>query len=458
MILTGKALARRSFLRGIGTALALPMLDAMVPAAAWAAPAKAAAGAAPTRLGFVYVPNGIIMKDWIPAADGAGYEMSRLLKPLEAYRDNMMVITGLAHKNGRPLGDGPGDHARAAATFLTGVHPKKTEGADIKSGVSADQAAAQAIGHLTKFPSLELGLEGGGMVGNCDSGYSCAYSNSIAWRSESSPLPPEVNPRAVFERLFGDGEFYDRETRIKMARQDRSILDFVQEDAKALGGTLGKTDQSKLDEYLYSVREIERRIQTAEKQAMDGDAFDSVPAMNKPQGIPVTFEEHAKLMFDLQVIAFQTDSTRVITCMMGREGSNRTYRSIGVPEAHHGLSHHMNDAEKIEKITKINLLHTELFGYFLNKMQSTQDGDGTLLDHSMIVYGSGLSDGNAHTHHDLPVLVAGGGNRTLRGGRHVKYEKETPMTNLYLSLLDRMGVKPETLGDSTGRVEHLSEL
>ena len=293
------------------------------------------------------------------------------------------------------------------------------------------------------------------MVGNCDSGYSCAYSNSISWRSESSPLPPEVNPRAVFERLFGDGEFYDRETRIKMARQDRSILDFIQEDAKSLGGSLGKTDQNKLDEYLYSVREIERRIQTAEKQAQDGDAFDQVPAMNKPQGIPVTFEEHAKLMFDLQVVAFQTDSTRIISCMMGREGSNRTYRSIGVPEAHHGLSHHMGNAEKIEKLTKINGLHTELFAYFLNKMKSTQDGDGTLLDHSMIVYGSGLSDGNAHTHVDLPVLVAGGGNRTLRGGRHVKLASQTPMTNLYLSLLDRMGVKPETLGDSTGRVEHL---
>ncbi|HEY3741580.1 MAG TPA: DUF1552 domain-containing protein [Bryobacteraceae bacterium] len=460
MILTRKALDRRRFLRGLGTALALPMLDAMVPAGAFGAPARAgAAAAAPTRLAFVYVPNGIIMKNWIPATDGADFEFTRLLKPLEAYRENLTVLTGLAHKNGLPLGDGPGDHARAAATFLTGVHPKKTEGSDIHLAVSADQAAAQAVGHLTKFPSIELGLEGGGLVGNCDSGYSCAYSNSISWRSPTSPLPPEVNPRAVFERLFGDGEFYDRATRLKMAREDRSILDFVQDDAKALGGSLGKNDQTKLDEYLYSVREIERRIQTAEKQAADGDdAFNKLPAINKPQGIPVTFEEHAKLMFDLQVVAFQTDSTRIISCMMGREGSNRTYRSIGVPEAHHGLSHHMGNTEKIEKLTKINELHTELFAYFLNKMKSTQDGDGTLLDHSMIVYGSGLSDGNAHTHVDLPVLLAGGGSRTLRGGRHIRFEKATPMTNLYLSLLDRMGVKPETLGDSTGRVEHLSEL
>ena len=442
-------------LRGLGTAIALPLLDSMSPA--FAAPSKGAA-AAPCRMSFVYVPNGIIMKDWTPVASGSAYELTPVLQPLAKFKDRMLVFSGLAHKNGRALGDGPGDHARAGATFLTGVHPKKTEGADIKNGISVDQVAAQSIGHLSKFPSLELTLEGGGMVGNCDSGYSCAYSNSISWRNEASPLAPEVNPRAVFERLFGDGEFYDRDTRIKMSRQDRSILDFVRNDAAALQRDLGKSDQRKMDEYLYSIREIERRIQTAEKQTLDGNDSQANPTMPKPAGIPVTFEEHAKLMFDLQVVAFQTDMTRVITCMMGREGSNRTYRSIGVSEAHHGLSHHMNNVEKIEKISKINQHHAELFAYFIQKLAETPDGDGTLLDHSMIVYGSGLSDGNQHLHHDLPVALIGGGNGSLKGGRHVAYPMETPMTNLYLAMLDRMGVKPETLGDSNGRVEHLADL
>ncbi len=456
MTFSNKSLSRRTLLRGLGTAIALPVLDSMVPALR-AAAAKGS-GAAPVRMSFVYVPNGIIMKDWTPVGVGADFALSPVLKPLEAYRDKTLILSGLAHKNGRALGDGPGDHARAGATFLTGVHPKKTEGADIKNGISADQVAAQAIGHLTKFPSLELTLEGGGMVGNCDSGYSCAYSNSISWRNETSPLAPEVNPRAVFERLFGDGEFFDRDTRLKMSRQDRSILDFVRDDTSALQRELGKSDQRKLDEYLYSIREIERRIQASEKQTREGNDSQSNPQIPKPAGIPVTFEEHAKLMFDLQVVAFQTDSTRVITCMMGREGSNRTYRSIGVPEAHHGLSHHLNNPEKIEKISKINVHHAELFAYFIGKMASTPDGDGTLLDHSMIVYGSSLSDGNQHLHHDLPVALVGGGNGTVKGGRHVRYKSETPMTNLFLSMLDRAGVKPESLGDSDGRVEHLADL
>lgn len=457
MILTKKSLSRRALLRGLGTAIALPVLESMTPALR-AAATKGTGSATPNRMAFVYVPNGIIMKDWTPAVSGASFELTPVLKPLAAYRDKMLVLSGLAHKNGRALGDGPGDHARAAATFLTGVHPKKTEGADIHNGISVDQVAAQAIGHQTRFPSLELTLEGGGMVGNCDSGYSCAYSNSISWRNESSPLAPEVNPRAVFERLFGDGEFYDRDTRLKMSRQDRSILDFVREDAAALQRELGKADQRKLDEYLYSIREIERRIQTAEQQTREGNDERLNPKIQKPAGIPVTFEEHAKLMFDLQVVAFQTDSTRVITCMMGREGSNRTYRSIGVPEAHHGLSHHLNNPEKIEKIGKINVHHAELFAYFLGKLSSTPDGDGTLLDHSMIVYGSSLSDGNQHLHHDLPVALVGGANGTIKGGRHIQYKSETPMTNLFLSMLDRVGVKPESIGDSTGRIEHLSDL
>jgi hypothetical protein len=453
MIISKKSISRRTLLRGLGTAIALPVLESMAPAAT-----TKAGSTAPMRMAFVYVPNGIIMKDWTPAAAGASFELTPVLKPFAPYRDKMLVLTGLAHKNGRALGDGPGDHARAGATFLTGVHPKKTEGADIKNGVSVDQVAAQALGHLTRFPSLELTLEGGGMVGNCDSGYSCAYSNTISWRNETSPLAAEVNPRAVFERLFGDGEFYDRDTRLKMSRQDRSILDFVREDTSALQRELGKSDQRKLDEYLYSIREIERRIQTAEKQTLEGKDENRNPQIAKPTGIPVTFEDHAKLMYDLQVVAFQTDSTRIISCMVGREGSNRTYRSIGVPEAHHGLSHHLNNPEKIEKISKINVLHAELFAYFIGKMASTPDGDGTLLDHSMVIYGSGLSDGNQHLHHDLPVALFGGGNGTIKGGRHVQYKSETPMTNLFLSMLDRAGVKPETLGDSNGRVEHLTDL
>ena len=449
-IITGKSLSRRAMLRGAGAALGLPLLDAMRPALA----GSRVAGKAACRLAFVYVPNGIIMKDWTPANEGAGFEFTPIMKPLEAHRDRLLVLTGLAHKNGRPLGDGPGDHARAASTFLTGVHPKKTEGADIKLGASVDQVAAQAVGGQTKFASLELGLESGGMVGNCDSGYSCAYSNSVSWRNETSPLPPEINPRAVFERLFGDEEYSDPKTRMMVARQDRGILDAVREETARLAGSLGKGDKRKLDEYLYSVREIERRIEAAEQQNAEGKLI--TPKIGKPAGIPVTFEEHAKLMFDLQVVAFQTDVTRIATFMIGREGSNRTYRSIGVSEAHHGMSHHLGNAEKIEKLAKINMLHVELFGYFLDKLKASADGDGTLLDNSMVVYGSGLADGNAHTHHDLPALLAGGGAGTIKGGRHLKYAYETPMTNLYLSMLDRMGVKPESIGDSSGKVEHLA--
>lgn len=452
-ILTRKALNRRMLLRGLGAAIALPALDSMTPA--FAANTKVtgkAVAAMPKRFAVTYVPNGIIMKDWMPATDGA-LEITRILKPVERHRDNLVMLTNLAHINGRALGDGPGDHARAAATFLTGVHPKKTEGADIKLGISADQVAAQTIGKQTRFPSLELALESGGMVGNCDSGYSCAYSNSIAWRNETSPLPPEINPRAVFERLFGDGEVYDAATRAVISRQDKSLLDSVREDVVSLRKELGASDQRKLDEYLYSVREIERRIQTAEKNPGDRPM---TPTIDKPAGVPVTFEEHCKLMFDLQVVAFQTDLTRVITFMVGREGSNRTYRSIGVPEAHHGISHHLGAADKIEKLAQINVHHMEMFSYFLDRLKATKDLDGkSLLDHSMVVYGSGLSDGNAHLHHDLPVMVAGG---VWKGGRHIKYAPETPMTNFYLSLLDKMGVAPEKLGDSTGRVEHLTDL
>ena len=443
-MITQRHLSRRTLLRGLGTAIALPMFDAMTPA--MAAPARS--GPAPLRMAFTYVPNGIIMENWTPAAEGKAFEFSRIMKPLAPFREKLLVLSGLTHNNGRALGDGPGDHARAAASFLTGAHPRKTAGADIKNGVSADQIAAITMGNRTRFASIELGIEHGRIVGNCDSGYSCAYSNSISWRSEATPMPPEVNPKLVFERLFGNGDA--AETAASRAMR-KSILDYVREDAATLQTTLGVSDKRKLDEYLTSVREIEKRIDASANTVGSTDA----PSLERPEGIPVDFEEHVQLMFDLQTVAFQTDSTRVATFMIGREGSNNTYRQIGVPDAHHGISHHRGDAEKVEKLTKINEHHLAQFAKWIEKLSKIQDGDGTLLDHSMIVYGSGLSDGNRHHHHDLPLVIVGGANKSLAMGRHVRYAKDTPLTNLYVSLLDRFGVKPETLGDSNGRLTDL---
>ena len=405
-------------------------------------------------MAFSYVPNGIIMEDWTPAAAGALKALPTILEPISEFRDDVMLLSGLTHNNGRALGDGPGDHARAAASFLTGVHPKKTDGADIRNGISVDQVAAELVGGRTRFASIELGVEHGRLAGNCDSGYSCAYSNSISWRSETTPMPPEVNPRLVFERLFGrPGDSDDPVARAKRKRYEKSILDFVQQDTRKLQSELGPTDRRKLDEYLTGVREIEKRIEAGEASAAQ-----TTPSMDRPSGVPVDYAEHAKLMFDLQVVAFQTDQTRIATFMLAREGSNRTYREIGVPGGHHGLTHHRNDEEKIRKISKINRYHMELFSYFLKRLDSIQEGDGTLLDHSMVLYGSGLADGNKHTHHDLPVLVAGRAAGGLHPGRHMRYDTETPMANLYLTLLDRMGVHPEVIGDSNGRLEHLTDI
>jgi len=448
MIITKKSLSRRALLRGFGTAVALPLLDSM-------SPALAAAKKQPVRMAFLYVPNGIIMKDWTPAGEGAGYTLSKTLEPLAAHRERMLVLSGLDQYNGQSLGDGAGDHARAGASWLTGVHPKKTQGADILAGISADQVAAKEIGKLTTLPSLELGLEDNKLVGGCDSGYSCAYSNTVCWASPTTPLPPEINPRSVFERLFGDGETTDPAARALLAKQDRSILDFVRADAARMGMGLGAGDKRKLSEYLDAVREIEVRIQKLEKQ--DPNAV-ALPAMDRPGGIPPTFEEHINLMFDLMKIAFQADLTRVITLMIGREGGNRTYRNIGVPDAHHGLSHHFNDESKISRLQKIDQHHVAQLAAFLTKLQAAKDGDGTLLDNSMIMYGSSLSDGNRHEHLDLPAILAGGGGGRIHGGRHVRYKKGTPMTNLFLSMLDTAGVQPEKIGDSTGKVEHLSNL
>ena len=446
----GKHIPRRTVLRGLGTMIALPFLDSMVPAFASSLLRKSR----PRRMAFVYIPNGAIMEDWTPAKPGAGYNLGPILKPLEPFREDLLVLTGLAQYQGNSLGDGPGDHARAGSTFLTGVHPKKTSGANIQVGISVDQVVAQKVGGKTRFASVELGTEPGRLAGNCDSGYSCAYSNSVSWRSSTTPNPPEINPRLVFERLFGDVRTDETlDARAQRLRHERSILDFVREDAKRLQGSLGPTDRRKLQEYLEGIREIERRISSAEKEELE------LPAdLEKPHGVPVEFSEHVKILFDLATVAFQTDSTRILTFMIGPEGSNRSYPEIGVSDVHHGLSHHRRDQEKIRKISKINRFHIEQFAYFLGKMKSVSDGEGTLLDSSMIVYGSGLSEGNLHTHEDLPVLLAGRAGNTLKPGRHMVYPEKTPLNNLFLSMLDRMGIPTETLGDSTGKLEHLSDI
>ena len=401
---------------------------------------------------FSYVPNGIIMKDWTPVGDGAAYDLPRLLQPMAAHRDQMLMITGLMQKNGYANGDGPGDHARAAATYLTGVHAKKTQGADISVGVSMDQIGGAEDGRRDAFPFIELTCEDGRMVGGCDSGYSCAYSNSISWRSATTPNPPELNPRAAFERLFGASD-EDPETRKKTRRYDRSILDGVMEDTKNLERNLGPTDRRKIDEYMSSVREIEARIQKAES-----DNKEIIPEMDKPVAAPADLGDHARLMYDLMRVAFQTDMTRIATFMVTREGSSRTYREIEFPEAHHPLTHHQGDPEMIEKVYRINRYHMELFSEFIAKMAKTPDGDGSLLDHSMIVYGSGLADGNRHEHANLPVMIAGGACGTIKTGRHLDLPVKTPINNLYVSMLGRMGVPIESLGDSTGPLRELTEI
>ncbi len=445
MIVTGKSLPRRAFLRGLGTTLALPLLDSMVPAFAATGAAKS-----PTRLGFIYHPVGMIMDKWTPAVEGAGFEFTPIRKALEPFRRNLVVLTGLAQVNGRALGDGPGDHAREGATWLTGVHPKRSE-SNIGAGISVDQIAAREFGKQTQLASLEIGLESPGLAGACDQNYSCAYTNTVSWRTPTIPLPMETNPRAVFERLFGDGESTNPDARREMLRQQRSILDYVAGSIDRLETKLGARDRGKLTEYLEAIRDIERRIQKAEMQSAEL----KLPAMERPAAAPEAFEEHARLMMDLQVIAYQTDMTRVITFMLGRAGSNRSYRAIGISDGHHTLSHHMNDPEKIEKVSKIDAHLVDTFAYYLNKLKSTPDGDGSLLDHTMIVYGSALGDANIHTHHDLPTAVIAGSS-LIKGGRHLRYPKETPLNNLFLNLLDKAGAPSENFGDSTGKLPYLS--
>jgi len=449
MLVTRKHLSRRTLLRGLGTAVALPFLDSMVPA--FAAPA---ATKYPNRLFFTYIPIGAIMDEWFPTGDETDFQFKRILKPLTPFKDDLLILGNLDHHTGYALGDGGGDHARAGACYLTGVHPKKTSGADIHAGVSADQIIAMQHGSATKFASIELGCEDSRTVGACDSGYSCAYQNSVSWRTPTSPMPPETNPRIVFERMFGTEDLsIPADVRARKAAARKSILDFVSDDTKRLESDLGPSDRRKIDEYLYAVREIEKRIENAEHEQKN-----FIPSIGKPVGVPVLFADYLKLMFDIQFLAIQADLTRTATFMIGREGSQRTYDEIGIPEPHHPLTHHRGNKESIEKVTQINTFHAEQFAYFLNKMKSTKEGDGSLLDHSMIVYGSGIADGSEHSHVNLPIIIAGKGNGQLKTGRNLKYAEGTPTTNLWLTLLDRMDVHPESVGDSTGRLEHLSDI
>jgi hypothetical protein len=414
-------------------------------------------------MAFVYVPNGIIMDQWTPATEGdiatLPSAFPRISAPLAKYRDDIMMLSGLTCNGGRALGDGAGDHGRAGAAYLTATHPKKTAGKDIHTGISVDQIAAQHIGNQTRFASLELGCEDGVQGGNCDNGYSCAYSNSISWRSATAPMPPEVRPRAIFERLFGTADYEpDPIRRARNQKYQASMLDIVLADAKQLSGSLGAADRLKLDEYLFAVRDIETRIQKAEKE--NAASASAMPKdMTAPAGgVPDSMVEHSRLMFDLMTMALRTNATRVVTLVMALEQSTLPYREIGVAEGHHGLTHHQGDADKIEKVTQINRFHVDQFVYLLDKLKNTPDGDGTLLDHSMIVYGSGLSDGNRHLHENLPTVLAGRGCGTLKPGRHVRYPAETPMANFFVSMLDRMGVPVDSMGDSTGKLGYLADL
>ena len=451
MIISNKAIPRRTILRGIGASLALPFLDSMVPAFG----AAASAAARPVRrFGVVYVPNGMVMKNWTPEAEGAAFELTPILKPLEPFRDDLLVLTGLSSNPpvGGLGGAAAGVHARASTRFLTDVPPRRGQGLEIEAGVSVDQLAAKELGQYTQLASLELALEGRDLTGSCDVGYSCAYTNTIAWRSATTPLPMENDPRAVFERLFGDSGSTDPSARLARIQTDRSILDAVTERVARLQKRIGSRDRAKLGEYLEAVRDVERRIRKAEEQSSQ-----ELPLVEQPAGVPATFEQHATLMFDLQVLAYQSDLTRVITIMIGRELSSRTYPQLGVSEAHHPISHHLNDPGKLTSLAKINTHHVNQLAYYLEKLRSTPDGDGSLLDHTIIMYGAGMADSNLHAPNGLPLLLVGGGSGTLKGGRHLKYPLDTPLANLHLTLLDKLGVSTvERIGDSTGKVEHLS--
>lgn len=448
---------RRTFLRGLGAAAALPAFETF--SNTWAqAGAGAAKGlgrtatGAPLRTAFLYKPNGMNMDKWALAGTGREVELSATHAPYAKFKEDVHILGNLAHLNGTAGGDGGGDHARANASFLTGVRPRKTAGADIKLGVSVDQVIAQAIGDQTRFSSLELSCDGVRKSGVCDSGYSCAYQFNLSWRSDVTPMTPEANPRHLFERLFGSGTKEEREKSFALRNErQRSLLDFVLEDAKRLNRQLGRNDQIKLDEYMTGVREIERRIEKAERFGLPAD-----PGMEMPAGVPSTYEGHIRLMMDLLVLAFETDSTRVATFLLAHDGSNRSFKEIGVSDGHHSISHHQKDPEKLDKLAKIDLFYSRQFAYFIEQLKSRRDVDGnSLLHNSMVVWGSGLADPDRHRHVDLPIVLAGNGGGTFKTGLHTVLPEETPMSNLFLSMLDRVGVKEERFGDSTGRLTQI---
>jgi hypothetical protein len=441
---TQRRLPRRSFLKGAGTVIALPFLDAMVPAFAPAAATKS-----PVRMAFMYVPNGIIMKDWTPASGGRDFEYTRILKALEPFREDTLVLTGLAQ---RTADGSAGDHARASATYLTGVCPIRSTSTDVELSISVDQIAARALGSKTRLPSLELGCEVSRSVGSCDSGYSCAFINSMSWRSATTPNPPETNPRQVFERLFGSlAGIKDPAVRARIEADRQSVLDSVTDRTQQLMTEVGSSDRHKIDEYLTSIREIEQRI------SYKGGDREIAPEIEKPAGVPPAFVDHARLMNDLLLTAFRADITRISTLIYSKESSTRSYPELGFADPHHPLTHHRFQPEPIEKVTQINIHHLDQFVDFVRKAKAIPEGDGTLLDHCMLVYGSSISDGNNHVHENLPIVMVGRGDGSLKPGRHIVYP-ETPMTNLYLSMLDKMGVPTDKLGDSTGRITHLTDI
>jgi hypothetical protein len=443
-----KHLSRRTFVKGVGVTMSLPLLEAMVPAAT----ALAQTAAKPQiRLGLCFIPHGAVMSQWTPATTGP-LELSPILSPLAQHRDQVVVLSNLAHAMAGPQGPGDngGDHTRCPAVFLNGVHPKRTDGADIQAGKTIDQMAAAKIGQDTLLPSLELAVEDySGLVGSCDVGFSCTYMNTIAWRTPTSPLPMEINPRVVFDRMFGDGA--TAEERLLRINRQRSILDAINGQVRRLQVDLGAKDRNRVGEYLDAVREIERRIQLAERQATNPNL--EVPTT--PAGIPDEHEAHTKLMFDLMAIAFQADITRISTFMMAREVSYRTFPQLGISEAFHPASHHQNNPERLAQLAKINTFHVSLVSHFLDRLKATPDGDGTLLDHSLVLYGSAMSNSNVHNHGPLPILVAGGANGRMKGGRHLAYPENTPMSNLLASILDKANVPQEKVGDSTGTLSDL---
>ncbi|MGV2336710.1 MAG UNVERIFIED_CONTAM: DUF1552 domain-containing protein [Planctomycetaceae bacterium] len=435
-------LPRRTLLRGLGAAISLPMLESMAPAYA------AVTTAAPVRMACLFFANGAIMDKWRPSGDGADFALSPTLQPLENVKNHLLVLEGLTQHHARANGDGPGDHARNASAYLTGAQPRKTSGADISVGQSIDQAVAEKIGSQTRLPSIELGIDRGRNAGSCDSGYSCSYSSNISWKTATTPCSKESNPRAAFERLFGSPEeAADRERRL---RDRRSILDFVGGDLKRIQPSLSGADRQKLDEYFTSLRDVEQRVARADQGPRE------VPELKLPDGVPAELKEHIRLMFDILALAFQTDSTRVATFMLADAGSNRTYPDVDVRDGHHELSHHQNDQGKMEKISRIDRYLVEQFAGFLTRLSSISEGGSTLLDNSMILYGSAISDGNRHNHDDLPILLAGGGGGSIKSGRYIKYAKETPLNNLFISMAQRMGAQLDSLGDSHGPLENLT--